>query len=130
MLRRASESSGIRFSSAIDRVDNLFDQSAETSIYRIVQESVNNIIKHSGATEARVTIKRNGREMEIEIRDNGRGMNSEAASNDSRTGGGFGLIGIAERARMLGGRYSLQSAARGGTTLAVQVNLPESRNDD
>jgi signal transduction histidine kinase len=130
MVGRASGSSGIKFSSAIDPVDNLFDPSAEISIYRIVQESVNNIIKHSGATEAQVTIKKNAREMEMQIRDDGRGIKGETGSNDSRPNGGFGLIGIAERARMLGGRYTLQSALGGGTTVTVQLNLPESKSDD
>ncbi len=128
MLRRVSESSGITFSSDVDQIDRLFDQNAEISIYRIVQESVNNIVKHSGATEARVTIKKNGREIQIEIRDNGHGINREVGANDSRNGG-FGLIGIAERARMLGGRHSLQSAAS-GTIITVNIDLPEGKNDD
>jgi signal transduction histidine kinase len=128
MLRRVSESSGIKFSSDIDPVDRLFDQSDEISIYRIVQESVNNIVKHSGATEAQVRVKKNGREVEIEISDNGRGIKRNS-SDDSRARGGFGLIDIAERARMLGGRHSLQSAA-GGTTLSVNIDLPERKNED
>ena len=130
MLRRVSGSSGILFSSAIDTIDGLLDQNAEISIYRIVQESVNNVVKHSGATEARVSVKKNSHEMEIVISDNGRGINSEAGANDSRPGGGFGLIGIAERARMLGGRHALQSATGSGTTLTVYINLPESQNHD
>ncbi|HWC76197.1 MAG TPA: two-component regulator propeller domain-containing protein, partial [Blastocatellia bacterium] len=128
MVRRVSGSSGIKFLSAIDPVDRLFDQSAEISIYRIVQESVNNIVKHSGATEASVTIRKNEREVEIRISDNGRGIISETGTSDPRPNGGFGLIGIGERARMLGGRHYLQTARGIGTTLTVRVKLPESQS--
>ncbi len=128
MLRRVSETSGIKFSSDVDQIDRLFDQNAEISIYRIVQESVNNIVKHSRASEARVTIRRNGRGMEIEISDNGHGITRDVSPDDSRNGG-FGLIGIAERARMLGGRHALQSSAS-GTTVTVNIDLPERKNEE
>lgn len=129
MLRRVSGSSSIKFSCNIDHIDNLLDQNAEISIYRIVQEGVNNIVKHSDATEGRVSVRKNEREMQIEIRDNGRGINNEAISNDSRPNGGFGLIGIAERAKMLGGRHSLQSVKGNGTSITVNINLPERKDE-
>jgi signal transduction histidine kinase/ligand-binding sensor domain-containing protein len=130
MLRRLSGSSGIMFSAKIDSIDKLFASDAEISIYRIVQESVNNIVKHSQATEASVTVSRNGREMKIEIRDNGRGISRQSPSpNNSRRNGGFGLLGMAERARMLGGRHTIESAPGAGTTISIHLNLPDSKNE-
>jgi two-component system sensor histidine kinase DegS len=95
-----------------------------------VQESVNNIVKHSKATEAQVTITKNGSRLEITVRDNGRGIDRDSSSNDMRPAGGFGLIDIAERVRMLGGRHSLQSVPGAGTTITVQISLPEKKDED
>jgi ligand-binding sensor domain-containing protein/signal transduction histidine kinase len=130
MLQRVSGSSGIHFSSKMDAIDKLFESDVETSIYRIVQESVNNIVKHSEATRASVTLSIQGREMKIEIRDNGRGIRREVPSpNNSRRNGGFGLIGMAERTRMLGGHHTIQSTPEAGTTIAIHLNLPDSKNE-
>jgi signal transduction histidine kinase len=130
MLRRVSGSSGIRFSTDIDELGSLLDQGSEISLYRIVQESVNNIVKHSMATEAQVSIKKNVGDIEIKVRDNGRGIDRDSQSSEMRSAGGFGLIDIAERVKMLGGRHSLQSVRGAGTTITVQISLPERKDED
>lgn len=127
MIGKISDATALRFSSDIDRLDGLLTPEAETSIYRIVQEGLNNVIRHAGATEACVQLKRRAEDVLVTVRDNGRGVRAHAASavngNERNGGGGFGLAGIAERARMLGAEYELDSAPDRGTTLTVRLKL-------
>src|SRR5207344_1592989 len=58
LVTRASESSSVVFASRVEDIDKLFNKDEEIHVYRIVQEAVNNIVKHSGATEAAVVIKK------------------------------------------------------------------------
>jgi signal transduction histidine kinase/ligand-binding sensor domain-containing protein len=118
-------SSEIKFSAEIDPIDGLFSKQDEISIYRIVQESTNNIVKHAGATEAQLSVDRNGREVQLRIRDNGRGFRPAALSlSDGRTPG-FGLAGMAERVRIMGGNLVVDSAPGNGTTITVTLNAQE-----
>ena len=91
----------------------------ETGIYRIVQEGLNNVVNHSQASEAQVTLKRTKNELLVTIEDNGKGMEAMAANN----GHGHGLTGISERARMLGGTLAIDSSLGRGTTLSVRLGL-------
>ncbi len=119
MLNRISSSSKIRLRVDIDPIDDLFLTEQAINIYRIVQESVNNIIKHSGATEAEVSIKRDARNIQMMIRDNGKGFSPDGLNGSGRSG--FGLTGIAERARMLRGRVDIRSGSGQGTTIIVTL---------
>jgi signal transduction histidine kinase/ligand-binding sensor domain-containing protein len=125
IIDKVAGSSEIRFASALDRIDNLFSPEAEINIYRIVQESLNNIVKHSGASQAKVIIERRSRNVDLTIQDNGRGFNPEKSTRSERNGGGFGLKGISERARMLGATYVIDSAAGEGTMITLKL---EARN--
>jgi ligand-binding sensor domain-containing protein/signal transduction histidine kinase len=111
-----------KFSADLDHIDGLFAQDEEINLYRIVQESLNNIVKHSSATEAGITIRRNEHEVLITIRDNGRGFTSSAQSEPSQKSG-FGLTGMGERARLLGGDVRIQSTQGQGTTVSVRIKL-------
>jgi signal transduction histidine kinase len=106
----------------LDSIDGLLPSAVETGLYRIVQEALNNVIKHAEATEVRVGIKRNKSEIIVSVHDNGKGMKHKPAANGNNASG-FGLHGIAERARMLRGVYSLDSQPNKGTLLMVRVPL-------
>ena len=123
MLEKVSEATSLRLLSDLDHIDGLLSRSAETSVYRIIQEGLNNVIKHAQATEARVGLKQEGSEIVLCVKDNGKGIAPKANSGNGNNGGGFGLQGIAERARMLGAAYSLESDHISGTTLTVRVTL-------
>ncbi len=123
MLEKAAHASEIQFFAEIDDVEGLFSKEAEMNLYRIVQESVNNIVKHSEASEAKVRLKREGRQVQLTVEDNGRGFQANAASASELRRRGFGLIGIAERARMLGGKEFIQSAPGQGTIVIVTLTL-------
>jgi signal transduction histidine kinase/streptogramin lyase len=124
MLTKVAGSSGIRFDEDIDELDGLFSKDEEISLYRIVQESVNNIIKHSEATEAMVVIKKEAGEVAITVQDNGKGFAPEAADGGPSRHG-FGLIGMAERARILGARQEIHSGPGHGTTITLKLSLKD-----
>lgn len=87
-------------------------------MFRIVEESLTNIGKHSTATEARIALRKEGESLLVEVRDNGRGFDVEAAHRHPRNGKtGFGLSSMRERARLSGGHFSVESAPGRGTTV-------------
>jgi signal transduction histidine kinase len=116
----ASESKAILFAIRVEHIDGLFDKDSEIHVYRIVQEAVTNVIKHSGATEAAVVIKKRADVVSLSIRDNGRGF--DPAKNGTQSNNlGYGLSGIAERARILGATLAVDSKPGNGTTLTVEI---------
>jgi signal transduction histidine kinase len=84
-----------------------------------VQEGLTNVVKHSGATAASVTLRRGEQDLKLTIKDNGRGFTEPAPAQRS----GLGLTGIAERARLLGGAADVQGEPGQGTTVWVKINL-------
>ena len=115
MIERVATATSIRFTINLPLLDGAFSKEGEAIFYRIVQESVSNIVKHSGTSEAVVAIRREEDAVTLTIRDNGKGF-SIAGSSGS---GGFGLIGLAERVQMLGGTYALDTAPGRGTAITV-----------
>jgi signal transduction histidine kinase/ligand-binding sensor domain-containing protein len=122
MIRKVAETHDARFAVEVDRIDGLFTPEGEINLFRIVQESVNNIVEHAEATEAGVTIKKDERSVTVTIRDNGKGFDSAPAAGGS-VPRGFGLVGMAERARVLGGDYEIHSVPGQGTTVRLVVDL-------
>jgi signal transduction histidine kinase len=84
---------------------------------------LNNIVKHSRATAASLKVERDANSLTLTIDDNGQGFLPVALAADSSRRG-FGLLGMAERVRLLGGTYSLRSAPGQGTTTTIKLNLP------
>jgi ligand-binding sensor domain-containing protein/signal transduction histidine kinase len=127
MLERVADASGLRLTSELDSLDGLFSGEAEINLYRVIQESVNNIIKHAQASAAEIFIRRDSQIVNIVIKDNGKGFEPEQIlSHKDR---GFGLTGIAERVRLLGGRESIQSAQGKGTTIAISIDLQQAKDE-
>jgi signal transduction histidine kinase len=125
-VSRASANSTILFASRVEDIDDVFDKDSEIHVYRIVQEAINNVLKHSGATEAAVVIKKrtnNGAvgTVSISIRDNGSGFDAFATRTCDANDFGYGLSGIAERARILGGHMTIDSRPGGGASLTVEI---------
>jgi len=95
-------------------------ETTHLTLYRITQEAVNNIVKHSHATAASITLHVRDGKLELHISDNGRGFNVEETANR------LGLQGIRERADLLGAYVNIQSdAVQGGTDIAVTVPISE-----
>ena len=122
MVRSVGAASGIRFISEIDNIDDAFAEDLRINFYRIVQESLGNIMKHSQATEVRIDIRKTEQAVTLAISDNGCGFSlSDAPPQPDK--GGFGLTGLSERARLLGGQFKIQSSPGRGTVVNVEIPL-------
>ena len=118
MLDTTAKSGRIRFRSKLDNVDDLFSKDAALILYRIVQESLNNVLKHSCALQARVRLERDLHDVHLYVADNGRGFKTDLPVNRTR---GLGLKNIVERVRILGGRLKVESRPGGGTRIKVTI---------
>lgn len=119
LIHRAETSSTIAFSHSVDNIDGLLPKPHEINLYRILQESMNNILKHSGATSVAVTIHRNGRRISISVEDNGKGFDVEEKRR--LRDHGLGLAGLYERARIIGGTLDIHSGPGTGTRLSLDI---------
>jgi len=124
LIRSVSTASGIRFSTELDDVNDLFSEELRINFYRIVQESLNNIMKHAQATEAKVALRRTGARLTLTIEDNGKGIKTTVRPAHSERSG-FGLTGMAERARLLGGSFHVRPGQHRGTVIVVEIPLLE-----
>jgi signal transduction histidine kinase len=90
----------------------------ETAIYRIVQEAITNVVKHASATSVSIVVATGDRSVRAVIEDDGVGF---AAGNVREAA--FGLVGMRERAQLLGGRLEVESSPGSGTTVLVELPL-------
>jgi signal transduction histidine kinase len=123
-VSRAAENSSVSFATHVDDIDGAFDSEAEIQIYRIVQEAVHNIVKHSGATEAAVVIKRQAEAISLSIRDNGQGFDAAVRPGAGTPRVGYGLSGMRGRARILGGELEIDAKPGEGVSLSAHIPLP------
>ena len=100
-------------------VPRAMPEAAALCLYRIAQESLNNVVKHSGGTTARVELAMEGRELRLAIVDDGVGF--EPAT--MRVNGSLGLVSMSERARFVHGRLSIESHPGKGTRIEVRVPI-------
>jgi signal transduction histidine kinase len=124
MIEKVSASSTIQFTHAIDELDGLLRPGDEITLYRMVQECLNNILKHSGATKVTLKLTVDAGDLALTIRDNGRGFMPDDKTNRDA---GLGLQGIAERVHLLGGTHAIQSAPGQGTTVSLRMALKDKR---
>ncbi len=92
----------------------------ELALYRIAQEALNNIVHHAKASQAVLHIAFD-KEIKLEVTDNGTGFNVPKSPTDFAPSGHFGLLGMRERADLIGGRLEVQSEAGKGTRLSVRL---------
>jgi signal transduction histidine kinase len=117
IISRVGAASTVLFKNEIDNIDALFAKEQEINVFRIVQESLNNIVKHAHAIHASVHVKRELKTMTITIADDGRGFDHHQQ--------GFGLTSMAERVRILGGSLTIDSKPGAGTVICVTIPLPK-----
>jgi PAS domain S-box-containing protein len=99
--------------------DTEFTQDQVVALYRILQESLSNIIKHANATAVNVSILKTTENFKFQIKDNGRGFNT----NLPRRVDSYGLIGMKERVALLGGEFCLQSEPGKGTDIVITIPI-------
>jgi signal transduction histidine kinase len=103
----------VDFEASID--EERFSPEVETTLYRIVQEALTNVVKHAAATRVSILVVRRGNSVAAVVEDDGRGL--EQPEHDE----GLGLVGMRERAALVGGRVRIESSSEGGTTIAAEV---------
>lgn len=106
----------------IDMLDERLPTSTESVLYRVAQESLNNVLKHAQATEVSIRIQREPRAIHCSIRDNGVGFDAQAIT--ARGGEqGFGLKGMRERLSVVGGALQINAAPNAGTEIVVHIPM-------
>ena len=119
-LTQVDENTPLFISSEIENIDNLFPPEQEVNIYRIVQESLNNIIKHAEAEASRVSVVKLDKTVLISIKDNGKGFEYSDKLQESRS---LGLKTLLERTKVLHGQMRVQSKKNIGTSVEFQFPI-------
>ena len=118
LTQNFSERSPLSIELSLDGTDAAYSKDISTAAFRIVQEALTNIMRHSGAASACVVVRHAGDELQLEISDNGRGMDVTRSKREQ-----LGLIGMSERAHMMGGSMEIDSAPGRGTRILVRLPL-------
>jgi len=121
---RVCDAAGISMECRIEAIDGRLSPQTALRLFRVFQEGLNNVVKHSGASAAWLELIEDPTGIRLTIRDNGKGFDPAAVTPTS-SGDGFGLMAMTERARMMGGALRVESAPGRGTTLTIVVpNVP------
>jgi len=113
---------GAEFHSVIGRRRRLLPE-IEINLYRIAQEALNNVLKHAKASKVDVLLEYGKDDVVLVIEDDGRGFNTNVKSAPKRSGQGLGIIGMRERAALLGGSLEIESTKGSGTTVIARMPL-------
>ncbi len=124
-----AERSGIQVSLDLQAAFERLDRDYELSLFRIVQECLTNIHRHSGSKTAGIRIFRDDGALVLEVRDEGRGMRAERMSEIQSSGSGVGIRGMRERALQLSGTMSIESDAS-GTRIRVVIPTPKTASQE
>ena len=126
-LRSFSKRTAIRAQLTHEGLERRLPGDVEVCLYRIVQEALTNVARHSGAATCSVSATRTGDQVHLSIEDHGRGLSAAARLSEAR---GLGLIGMRERAQALAGRFAIENRAGGGTRVSVTLPVPAAEGAD
>jgi signal transduction histidine kinase len=124
-VRQFSRQTGIQVHFERELAEGFFPREDAIHIYRILQEALNNVARHSRAQEAWVVLREKSGELSLEVRDNGSGFRM-VGEMERAPGDGIGLMGMRERAQHLNGSFAIRSAPGQGTV--VNIRIPVDRN--
>ncbi len=118
---RELQAQGLRIECLAENVPRTLSYEVELCLFRVTQEGLNNVIKHSGAKEARVTLTGSNAGLLLTIADSGRGFDASAAAGRN----GLGLASMRERVHLIGGELAVMSDPGQGATIRVSVPIAE-----
>ena len=121
LSRETSQNSGIQIEFYKSGEEQRLSHEVELSLYRMAQEALSNVVRHSQATRADLQISFGIKGIELEINDNGIGFDMPKSPTDFAASGHFGLLGIRERAELIGARLEVESTVGRGSRLKVKV---------
>lgn len=128
LAQTAAERSGARLELRVpDTLKGCLPRSVEQGVYRIAQETLENVVRHAGASTIGVELREGDAGLALRIEDDGEGM--EAGSLEEATGGRLGIRGMQERAELIGGRLEITSAAGSGTAVVLTVPVERTADD-
>ncbi len=120
MIDKVGKNTNLVVSHEIQNADNYFNDESSLNIYRIIQESLNNVLKHSDATALKVILITNTKETKIDVLDNGKGFDHD------NTNLGLGLYSMKQRASILKGTLEITKVNHKGTRISIVI--PKSSN--
>ena len=120
LIDEVDEHTELFFTYDIDPIDHDLDQEKSLHLYRIIQEALNNIIKHAEAKAVSIEVKRSEHQIEAFVQDNGKGFDF---SNKIRSGKGFGMKTLLERAKIMKSKLLVESEAKAGTSIKLTIPL-------
>jgi signal transduction histidine kinase len=123
MTQERLKETGIEAEVDIPDVSHRLPRSVELALYRVAQEALNNVLRHSGATRVRVSFHLTDNTATLEVWDNGRGFDVDAVLKTQQPKEGWGLLGMQERLRPLEGSLDIESKPGQGTTIRATVPL-------
>ncbi len=122
------EAAGIALTFRVDGEDRRMSGEKEMAIFRVMQEAINNIIRHAGATSVNIQLQFRKNDLVVTLEDNGCGFDTAAPAPMPRSARhGLGLLGMKERIGLVGGRLIMTSRPGAGTRLEAIVPLSEAR---
>jgi signal transduction histidine kinase len=124
-LDRQGKRAGFATEFAASDVGNEVPAEVATTCFRIAQEALTNVARHAAATKVTMELSRRGTVLELVVRDCGRGFDAARASLGAAGGESLGLLGMRERAALVGGSLTIDSTPGSGTEVRVQLPVPE-----
>lgn len=123
--RESARRMGMEVTVRLGEVDPVLDSRASTAVYRMVQEALTNVARHARATDVRIDLRQANDELVLTVHDNGVGF----PSSNPHKEGSFGLMGIRERAYLLGGSLEVDNPPGGGGRITVRLPLQKTRSE-
>jgi two-component system sensor histidine kinase UhpB len=121
LARETSQNSGVQIEFKKSGDEQRLSREVELALYRIAQEALSNVVRHSQTSRAELCISFEEQGIELEVNDNGIGFDMPKSPTDFAAGGHFGLLGIRERAELIGARLEVESASGRGSRLKVRL---------
>ena len=112
-----------KFSTELQEIDGLLASDQEISLYRIIQEGLSNATRHADASRVMVEVRHEAGRLRVSLFDDGKGFEPRNTNGNGHVRPGFGLAGMTERAKVLGGRIEIQSERGKGTRLTLTAPL-------
>ena len=126
LTRETSQANSLEVAFTQQGLERRLPPDVELALYRIAQEALNNVVRHAKASQAELSVIFGDREICLEVNDDGVGFQMPNSPTDFAPSGHFGLVGIRERAELIGARLAVRSEGGRGTRLSVRLpGLPD-----
>jgi two-component system, NarL family, sensor kinase len=127
-IQGLTQRSGLEIDLSISENFGRLPREMELVVYRLVQECLTNIHRHSGSKNASIRLRREGQKISLEVQDNGKGILPDKLNQLQMQGAGVGIRGMRERVRQFEGRMDIRSS-EGGTTISFTFHIPRPATD-